>query len=116
MINTIVEGGICGQTWMPGAIVGMPCTFDAKRERARFSEPKATFRQILLHYLTEKGGDFRNPRYTFDTCVCVISRTRVDGQLRQRVRTRNYRVADLPDCEDLVAENDSAEFNGSDDE
>lgn len=114
MITTIVTGGICGKIWMPETLAGMPCHFDAKRERARFSEPKASFREILLHYLTENGGDFQNARFTFDTAVVVISRTRASDGQRSRVRTRHYLVTSLPDCADLVAENELAEFMGDD--
>lgn len=98
-----LSGGMCGAIWWPtGAICGYPHRFNLRDRINRFSDPSgATFHDILLAELVEKGGDFQNAQFTADT-VLRIERKCHDGPGKYRVHVWERKVAQLPDCTDLV--------------
>ena len=97
-----VSGAMCGNTWMPGSLAGYPHQFNIRARLARFSDAHgATFRDILLSELTEKGGDFQNARFAADTVIRVERRC-VTAPGKYTVHVWEREVASLPDCADLV--------------
>lgn len=97
-----VSGAIVGRMWMPDVVAGIAHQFNVRDRIARFSDPSgATFRDILLSELTERGGDFQDARFSADT-VIRVERRRVDGPGNYTVHVWEREVASLPDCDDLV--------------
>lgn len=95
-----LSGGICGPIWWPtGAMCGRPMRVDLHGKFRRFSEP-ATFRDVLESILMEHGGDFQSAKFTADTEIVVLRKTKISGsthQVRVRVRelAKNSEFADL---------------------
>ena len=99
-----VGGAICGHTWMPDAMAGKPHRFGVRDAIDRFSDPRrTTFRQALLSELNREGGDFQNPRFSYDT-VLRVERGAVESPGRYRVHVLERPIRDLPGCADLVNE------------
>lgn len=80
----------------------MPFTVDYDRERERFAE-RPTFREVLLHILMEKGGDFRSASFGFDTAI-TFTRFKLKGNRTVRI-SKTYELAAFPSVKDLVDEN-----------
>jgi len=103
-IQASVIGGICGHMWWPQSKAGLPFRGDLRAQINRFSDSsRATFRDVLLHMLMEKGGDFQHSRFTADTLIRV-QRERVEGRGRSSTHVREIALSELPDCADLVDE------------
>jgi hypothetical protein len=99
-----VSGGICGNLWMPKAPAGFPIRANARGPWGffdRFTDP-ASFRDALGTLLRERGGDFRNPRFTADT-VLRVDRVKVTAPGVYSVHTWEREISALPDCADLVS-------------
>ncbi len=80
----------------------------------RFTEP-VSFREALLSYLSENGGDFQNPQFTADTRIMVI-RKRAEGPCRYTVRVWERELIELASCADLVnADAYTGDFMGDED-
>lgn len=98
-----LSGAICGNMWMPDVLGGFPHSFNLRSRIGRFSDPRGiTFRDMLLHELMERGGDFQNARFTSDTTVRV-ERVAATGPGKYTVHVWEREIASLPDCADLVA-------------
>jgi hypothetical protein len=101
--EAFVSGGICGSLWMPAVEGGKPFRVSLRGPWGimdRFTEP-VSFRDALLCYLSENGGDFQNPEFTADTRICVI-RKRNDGAGRYTVHVWEREVAQIESLSDLV--------------
>jgi hypothetical protein len=96
-----VSGAICGHMWIPQSMGGLPHQFDLRGSINRFSDSRGcSFRDILLHELIERGGDFQDARFAADTIVRV-ERIAIDGNMRH-VHVWEHQVSALPDCDDLI--------------
>jgi hypothetical protein len=93
-----LSGAVCGAMWMGGK-GGLPLNANLRPEFARQSEP-ASFRDVLLSILSEKGGDFQGPAFTADSVVRI---ERI-GQDARGFRSVHVRELDLTaiGCGDLV--------------
>ena len=73
---------------------------DLRPEFARMSDP-ASFREVLLSILCERGGDFAGAGFTADT-VIRIERRKVTAPGVYSVHIRERAIGELADCADLV--------------
>lgn len=97
-----ISGGITGRIWWPtGQQCGRPFRVNYRSITDRFSTDDATFRETLLSYLAENGGDFQDAEFTADTELVIIRR-RVLGNGRYELHTRTRTLDQLHDCADLV--------------
>ncbi len=98
-----VSGAICGEIWQPGVgMCGTPHSFDVSRRLARFADASdATMRDVILHELMERGGNFQDARFSADTVVCV-TRTRREKSGAVSTHSRAVLLSAWPDCSDLV--------------
>ena len=110
--SAYVSGAICGAIWWPvGEICGLPVNADIRREFSRCSEP-ASFRDVLLLILNEKGGDFQGAEFTADSVVRV-ERIGLDRKGFRSVHVWERAIGDLLDCDDLVrADTFAGDFMG----
>lgn len=110
-----ISGAICGALWWPaGALAGTPVNINLERERHRFADRAGlTFRDMLLHVLAEKGGDFQGAEFSADT-VIRVERVKVEGSMRT-VHVREREISQIKGCDDLVnAEAYAGDFFGED--
>ena len=107
-----INGSICGHLWMPQVPAGYPAkSFDIERESARFTSPPESLRDVALHILTERGGDFQDAAFSEDTLV-IVTHNWKSGPVRKS-HSRHVRLADWANCQDLVHEGtDSSDFSG----
>jgi hypothetical protein len=104
-----LDGAICGYTWMPQSMAGIPTHANLQSEAARLATPPDSMRDILLHVLMEKGGDFQDARFSADTLI-IVGHHWQSGPV-SKSHARYVRVADWPGCEDLIhADADSSDF------
>ena len=116
-VAAYVSGGICGAIWWPvGEVCGKLHEFDCRDRLDRFSDSRgATFRDMLLSELTERGGDFQNARFTADT-VIRVERRAIQGPGKYTMHIWERELSALPDCADLVdAEHFVCDFMSEDD-
>lgn len=72
-----ISGGICGTMWMPEAKAGFPYRQDLRGPWGCYQKGDS-FEDIARSVILNKGGDFRDARFTADT-VIRIERTRIDA-------------------------------------
>ena len=103
-ISAYISGGVCGCLWWPQAKGGMPLNVNLRAEIERFSDSsRATFRDVLMHVLMDKGADFQSALFTADT-VIRVERRAVDGPGKYRTHVWERPVSALRDCSDLIDE------------
>lgn len=98
-----ISGAICGHTWMPAAMGGIPFRQNLRGHwgiLGRFTEPVG-FREAFDHVLMEKGGDFQDSRFTSDTRVVVIRR-RMTAPGKYELHVWERELSALKGCADLV--------------
>lgn len=100
-IRVWLSGAICGRMWMPANMGGLPINATARGPWG-FWDKGDSFRDALLSLLTRKGGDFQDSRFTADTVIKMEMTIPSGSPYRWSVRTREFPVAALRDCADLV--------------
>jgi hypothetical protein len=115
-VEAYLSGSICGPIWWPsGAVCGRPLRVDLHGKFRRFSEP-ASFRDVLESVLMEEGGDFQSARFSADTELVFLRKTRID-QTTHQVRVRARELVNFSEFSDLVdSEHYTSDFMGYDDE
>lgn len=113
-VEAYLSGGICGPIWWPvGEICGRPLRVNLRDKFKRFSEP-ASFRDVLESVLMHEGGDFQSAKFSADTEIVFLRKTRTGGTTHQ-IRTRVRELASLPGFSDLVdADHFTSDFFGDD--
>lgn len=111
-----LSGSICGPIWWPsGAICGKPLRVNLRGCFDRFSEP-ASFRDVLESVLMHEGGDFQSARFSADTELVFLRKTR-SGNSTHQIRVRARELVNLPQFSDLVdPEHFTSDFMGGEDE
>ena len=113
--SAYLSGAICGAIWWPvGAKCGKPLNVNLDRVRHRFSDKSGlTFRDMLLHILSEEGGDFQGAEFTADT-VIRVERVAMTPNGRM-IHVREREISELADLSDLVDANSYVcDFMGDD--
>ena len=94
-----ISGAICGPMWS-GPKGAIPFRTDIRRDFKRAGDG-ATFRDVLLLLLAERGGDFQGAAFTADTTIRIERRTPcANGAYRVHVRERE--ISAITDCADLA--------------
>lgn len=94
-----VSGAICGSIWWPaGQMCGKPYQRNL-RSYAGLDGDGESFRDCLLRFLTQDGGDFQNAEFSADTEI-RIERRRTIGPGKYSVRVKTIMVSDV--AADLV--------------
>lgn len=109
-----LSGGICGPIWWPSsAVCGRPLRVNLHDKFKRFSEP-ASFRDVLESILMHEGGDFQSARFSADTELVFLRKTR-SGPSCHQVRVRVRELLNQPEFSDLVdSEHFTSDFMGED--
>jgi hypothetical protein len=105
-------GAITGNMWWPvGEPAGKDICISLSNEADRFTDTP-TLRDLMLHVITEHGGDFGGDvRFTEDTTITVTSRA------TGRSRSRDWPITAFPSISDMVAkEVFSGDFTYSDED
>jgi hypothetical protein len=106
-----ISGAICGKMWMPSAMAGAPLKMNA-RGPFGFADKGDSFQEMFGSLLMKKGGDFQRPLFTADTVLCV-ERRRISAPGKYEVHVREFPIAKLAHCADLVdAESHTEDFIG----
>jgi len=92
-------GGLTGTMWMPACPGAVKVDVNLNREAARMDDP--TLRDLCLHLIAEKGGDFQDTRFTGDTYI-EISRVRVRQSLARR-HSRLWELTKFKSVADMIA-------------
>ena len=107
-----LQGAICGRMWQPGTRGAIHVSGNARGPGGFMNrvDGRPSFARALARVLTEKGGDFQDPRFTADT-VITIDRCRDDGPGRSSSHVREIPLRTL--CPHLVDETaESVDFQG----
>lgn len=95
-VSVNLNGGFCGNNWMPGCDCRLSVSDDLVSRFGRITGGRVSFRDALLSLLNERGGDFQAPSFTADT---VITFKRSNGKFKHY---REIEILNLPDCDDLI--------------
>lgn len=93
-------GALTGPIWWPsGAIAGRQIDVDLVSEAGRMDNP--TLRELLLHIVHERGGDFQGCDFTSDTEI-VITRDRAQRTGFNTIRSRYWPITAFKSVADMV--------------
>lgn len=90
-----IQGGVTGAMWWPtGVRAGRSFSISARDMDsldARMDSP--SLRELLLHVLSDEGGDYQGAEFTSDAVLTV----------RGVARTREWPLTAFPSVRDLIA-------------
>lgn len=99
-MNIRLSGAICGQTWLPQILAGIPGNWDITQQRPRIISSTGDpilIADVVSLILNENGGDFQHALFTGDTEIIFEFK-----KPTPRGYTYHCRVYELRNCPSLT--------------